>query len=249
MLNITRIYNSYDALTSTLLVDVLQEFVPDDDPQATPQVINTWQVSVHLPVNGRGQVLQDASMIEALVQRRIQERLGPFTQQTSQIPPGGVVNPDAIYSQTQFNEAGSLPLGSYYVLLTPDPASETGALTNLYTRSIMRLITSRTNFDRPFDVAINQLIVLDNGNIVASSGLFNVESVGVTGPQAGFFVITAANDNTDTLAVTPWVLTTAPDYVDNMAPDAWANGYDFYQVFIEHDPIEMQGTTTAIFSY
>jgi hypothetical protein len=249
MITLQRVYNSYDPLTSQLLVDVTQEFVPDNDPQATPEVIASWTIMVHLPVDSSGQVTQDASLIESLVQERIQQRLAPFTQQTSQIPLGGVVNPQAIYALTATAEVDSLPLGSFYVKLTADPDSETAPASGMFTRSIMQLITTRTNLSRPYNVAYDQFETLDNGNIVASGGLTLVESAGVATVQAGPFAITAANDNTDTLPVDSWVYSVAPGYVDNQLPDAWAQGYDFYQVYIEHDALEIVGTATAIFSY
>ena len=247
MLTLVKEYSAFDAQTSTLIVQVTQEYRPDNDLQATPEIVGSWPVSVRLPVDGQGQVTTDISLIQTLIDQRVEQRVGPLIQADTAIPVGGVVNAQAIYALTSTAEVDEIAAGTLYVLLTPDPASETTA--NVYTRSIMQLITSRTNLTRPFDVALSQLVVLDNGNIVASLGLIDVESVGVVGAQAGPFAITAANDNTDTLAVTPWVYTTSPSYVDNMDPEAWQTGYDFYQVYIEHDAIEMQGQTTAIFSY
>lgn len=247
MLTLVKEYTAFDAATSTLTVQVRQEYVPDNDPQATPEIVSTWPVSVRLPVNGSGEVTTNLNLIQALVEERVAQRVGPLVQAEVIVPAGGVTNAQVIYSLTSTVETDELAAGTLYVLLTPDPASETTP--NVYTRSIMQLITSRTNLSRPFDVGLGQFVTLDNGNIVISQGLTDVESVGVVTAQAGPFAITAANDNTDTLAVIPWVYTTRPDYVDNMDPEAWQQGYDFYQVYIEHDAIEMQGQTTAIFNY
>ena len=116
MLTFTTEYLTYNPLTSILTVRVTQVYQPDNQPLAVPQTVATWTIPVLLPVDGSGAVTTDISLIEGLVRDRIEQRLGPFTQQTNYAPPAGVEGAQVIYRLTTDVEAGQLRLIEGYIL-------------------------------------------------------------------------------------------------------------------------------------
>jgi len=116
MLSFTTEYLTYDPLTSLLTVRVTQVYRPDDQPQASPQTVDTWTIPVVLPVDGSGAVTTDISLIQGLVRDRIEQRLGPLTGQEDYVPPAGVEGAQVIYRLTTEVEAGQLRLIEGFIL-------------------------------------------------------------------------------------------------------------------------------------
>ena len=226
---------SFDALTSRLTVTVQVLY----DSTLT----ETKEINVTLPVNSQGFVTTDMTLIDQYVRTAIDRRL-PYLAQ--RVPPGGVVNAPLIYSITSDTESEQLALGTGYVLLTANP-DYTAPVTLECTRSVITVITNRTNLARPPEDGGYTIVGLDNGNVVSSDGLTLVQTAGET-EQAGAFAIIAANDNTDTLPVPPWVYTVFPNFLDNTQVTS-EEGFDGYQYYIEHDPIVINVQATAIFNY
>jgi hypothetical protein len=226
-------WKSFDPLTAKLTVEV--------DVFWDGTFVETRDIRLTLPVDSMGYATTDTGLIDYLVDERILRHI-PDVANNTRIPPLGVVNAEEIYNLTVQVEADELAVDQIMVLLTPNPNFTTS---NLCTRSIITVISGRNDFSRPFDLDIP--LGLDNGNVVSSLGLVRVRS-GTLAQQAGVFDIIAANDNSASLAVAAWVYTQYPNFIVNNGP-----GFDGYQYYIEHDPIEVDPTvgaiTTAVFDY
>ena len=230
-------WKSFDPITSKLTVEV--SILWND------ALVEIRDIRLTLPVDDLGYATTDTGIIDSIVNERIFRYL-PDVVNNTRTPPGGVVNAQLLYLLTSDSESDELVPGTAYVLLTADPDFTDGS--NVCTRSVITVITNRLNIARP-PAELSNLIVtgLDNGNVVSSTGLLQVQTAGES-EQAGPFEITAANDNTDTLPVAPWVYTVYPDFLDNVTVTP-EQGFDGYQYYIEHDPIVINGTATALFSY
>jgi hypothetical protein len=212
----------------------------------------TRDISLTLPVDTSGVASTDTGLIDRLINDRIFRYL-PDVVNNTRLPPLGVVNAEEIYALTTDAEADEISGGQIMVLLTPNP--DFIDVDNMCTRSIITVIYGRNNLSRPFYTDVDPPIVIgiDNGNLSndGSTGLLRVRS-GVVAEQAGAFEILNANDNAGDLPVAAWVYTVYPGFLDGttVTPE---EGFDGYQYYIEHDPIEIDpdptAITTAVFSY
>ncbi len=191
---------------------------------------------IRLPVDANGNAPVDAALT-AFVEKVIGRVFNPaiLAQRENLIENGGsVANAGTIYALTQDLEPGE-EIPALYVLLTPDPEYTTG---NVTTRSILQCIDSRESLNFTGDFG------LDNGNVVSSSGLSLVQTF-AEAEQAGPFLITAANDNSASLALSTFASSSPYDGI------VWngAEGFNGVYYYIEHEPIIINGTATAVFSY
>jgi len=237
---------SFDPITAELQVDV------EVFDNSLPILITTLIIT--LPVDDLGNVPTGTALTD-IIDKKINYRLQGWIAQyniQNNIPISGVTNAEEIYALTLQVEADEIGGGQIYVLLTPNP--DFIDVNNLCTRSIITVISGRNNFSRPFypgdpPVAIG----IDNGNLShgGSTGLLRVRS-GTLAEQPGVLEIPNANDNAGDLPVAAWVYTQYPNFLDGttVTPE---EGFDGYQYYIEHDPIEIDASvgaiTTAVFSY
>ena len=231
-------YTSFDRATAKITVEVATKWRNTETNAVTD--ISTETLIVTLPVDADGRVPNDPRVLDAIVQDRIRVRIGDVTQK---IPPGGITNAFEIEYLTTDVEEGTPPPGMWWVRLDPDETTRDG-MQGTVTRSVMTVITNRTDMTRP--VIYGEPLGLDNGNIVYSTGLLDVRDGANGDIQAGPFEITAASDNTATVQAGAWVYALYPNYIDNSAGYPTFTGY---QYVIEHDAIELTTFATALFSY
>lgn len=236
-------WKSFDPLTAKLTVEV--------NILWNGIFAQARDISLTLPVDASGVATTDSGLIDYIVNQRIFRYL-PDVVNNTRIPPLGVVNAEEIYALTTDAESDEISGGQVMVLLTPNP--DFIDVDNMCTRSIMTVISGRNNLSRPFYPYDPPVVIgIDNGNLSngGSTGLLRVRS-GIIAEQAGAFEIPNANDNAGDLAVAAWVYTVYPDFLDGttVTPE---EGFDGYQYYIEHDPIEIDpdptAITTAVFSY
>lgn len=228
---------SFNPVTSQLTVSVTTKWAPTD------ATVSSYTLVVTLPFDENGNVPTDPSQIDAIIEDRINVRIGDVTKK---IPPGGVTNATDIYALTTTDET----ISTINVLLVPQPLEGESYMN--FTRSVMcvydtimatpsGLPLDRNTLPSPYSLG-HGVHILDNGNINLAL-LTNIQGNSNFGPYQSA-TITWDPANTvppGVLAQFPWILN---PLVDTNAPGFNLDDYNTF-FYIEHDPMSIIGNFAA----